>query len=192
MQRVLVPATGFLVFLVLFSSSAAPESLDQHLFTQIHERWQSNALDPVMETATDLGDVRVALGLNVILATYGEEGEREASKLALTALVASEAVAGLLKYAVNRERPDENAPHDRWNSSFPSGHATGAFALATVFGSRYPRYRMPIFATASLIGISRIYLGRHYPSDVLGGAAVGVAIGCVTLRNDEFIIGLHF
>ncbi len=58
--------------------------------------------------------------------------------------------------------------------SFPSNHAANAFAIAGVVVYFYRKYAALLITSAILISLSRIYLGRHYPSDVLGGAAFGV------------------
>jgi len=59
-------------------------------------------------------------------------------------------------------------------TSFPSGHAVTAFTLATAVAVLFPRLRIPAFAAAAAIGISRIMLTSHYLSDVLIGAACGI------------------
>ena len=59
------------------------------------------------------------------------------------------------------------------DSSFPSGHTAGSFAAATVMSHFYPRWRIPLYAVALGVGLSRTYLGQHYPSDVGGGALIG-------------------
>jgi undecaprenyl-diphosphatase len=66
------------------------------------------------------------------------------------------------------------APHD---PSFPSGHTTVAFACATVLSYFAPKLAPVLFLLALAIGFSRIYVGVHYPLDVLGGAALGVLVG---------------
>ena len=58
----------------------------------------------------------------------------------------------------------------------PSGHASAAFAAAVAVGLVHPRLRWPLVALASLIAISRVWLGVHYLSDVLAGAALGAAV----------------
>jgi len=57
--------------------------------------------------------------------------------------------------------------------SFPSGHAAGAFVMATIFYHFYPSLSIPLYGTASAIGFSRVYNGVHYPSDVLAGSFLG-------------------
>ncbi len=63
--------------------------------------------------------------------------------------------------------------------SFPSSHAVNNFAVAAFFTKLYPNLKWVLFIVASLIAISRVYVGRHYPSDVVGGAIIGAAIGYV-------------
>lgn len=58
--------------------------------------------------------------------------------------------------------------------SFPSGHAAGAFMMATVLNHFYPFLMIPCYAIASIIGVSRVYNGVHYPSDVMAGSALGI------------------
>jgi undecaprenyl-diphosphatase len=87
----------------------------------------------------------------------------------------------VMKIAIERARPDGFALFHLDTYSFPSGHATGAMALygfvAYILCALYPRKRVLWIAPASfiifMIGASRVYLGVHFPSDVLGGFLVG-------------------
>ncbi len=67
-------------------------------------------------------------------------------------------------------------PH---SGAFPSGHAASAFACATVIGWTSPRLRIPVIVLAAAIAWSRVYVGVHWPLDVLGGALLGVLMGAV-------------
>ena len=79
--------------------------------------------------------------------------------------------------------PDAILPYDFSRSfSFPSGHAAIAFALSYVLGKIDRKRKVFYYFLAILISFSRIYLGKHYPSDVVGGAVLGFLIGVVSLK----------
>lgn len=102
-------------------------------------------------------------------------------------------VATGLKYAVNRTRPFAEYPNDivkRDNAgpySFPSGHTTAAFATATAVSLSYKKWyvTVPAYAYASLVGYSRMRLGMHYGTDVLGGMVIGIGSGLLTWQLDK-------
>jgi membrane-associated phospholipid phosphatase len=91
-----------------------------------------------------------------------------------------------VKAAMRRERPRlegiETTGPQPASLSFPSAHAATSFAGATLIGSLAPPLRPVLYAAAALMAFTRPYLGVHYPSDVLAGAAVGTAIGRVLAR----------
>jgi undecaprenyl-diphosphatase len=102
-------------------------------------------------------------------------------------VAAADITASLLSYglreATGRARPSlvhlhpkplVSTPH---SGSFPSGHTSASFACATVLAAIAPRLAVTFFVLAVAIGFSRIYVGVHYPLDVLGGAALGVLVG---------------
>jgi undecaprenyl-diphosphatase len=86
-----------------------------------------------------------------------------------------------VKLAVRRPRPQlpglpplSGAPS---SLSFPSAHATSSFAAATAMGRIAPSKRVALLAAATAMAATRPYLGMHYPSDVVAGAALGIALG---------------
>ncbi len=88
-------------------------------------------------------------------------------------------VSTSIKLAVGRRRPViEDLPHlmaTPTGLSFPSSHATSSFAAARAFGRLLPSPLL--YAAAAAMGLSRLYLGVHYPSDVAAGAALGTVMG---------------
>lgn len=89
----------------------------------------------------------------------------------------------LIKLIVRRERPvlDGLPPLGGAPSSlsFPSAHATASFAAATAMSRFAPEFRGALFGAAALMAVTRPYLGMHYPSDVVAGAALGTVLGAV-------------
>lgn len=110
----------------------------------------------------------LALGVGLPLLTDGGEKGRTRALRTLDALGTSTALCYALKSITRQMRPD-NSTRD----SFPSGHATAAFAVAAMQG-RFHRDQAPLwYAGAALIAYSRVRLNRHRPSDVTAGAALG-------------------
>ena len=102
--------------------------------------------------------------------------------LVATAWLTTSFVNTLLKYAVQRDRPPtvildpEPLMEVPTTSSFPSGHTSTSFACAYVISRLAPRLTVFVYVLAALIGFSRIYVGVHYPLDVLAGAVLGLVV----------------
>jgi undecaprenyl-diphosphatase len=155
---------------------------DKHL-----ERWQvahrAGFLDPIFKGLTYAGtDGALWLALAVVAALVCRR-----PRLFVVTLVADAigfVVSEGLKAAIPRSRPHVHAlvarPHTH---SFPSGHATMSFACAVVLAGAFPRCRIPLLLLAAAVAWSRVYVGVHYPLDVLAGAALGAAIGYAVLRG---------
>lgn len=99
----------------------------------------------------------------------------------------------IMKYFVSRPRPSIDMGAiiiggGAYGYSFPSTHTTIAFALATVLSIIEPKFRMWFYLLAFFIGLSRIYLGVHFPLDVAAGAFVGWTIGLLSLRLNSFLL----
>lgn len=107
----------------------------------------------------------------------------ETGYLAANAIIYAGIATEILKVTFGVTRPRAQAGHephpfryfeDGIHDSMPSGHTSTAFALARVLAERYPKYRLAFYAGAAAVGLSRIYAGAHWPSDVIAGAAVGI------------------
>ena len=172
--------------------SPGVESLDQGIVA-----WASGLHWPVlMPLMRDLSGYHYQLaGLLAIAA--GLLARRLAIPVLTVVAIPLAAVAdNLLKTAVGRPRPFVAdpaihpliaRPHD---SSMPSGHALTAFACSTIVAMLEPRLRWPAYGLAAAIAASRVYLGVHYPSDVVAGAAVGAALGAGLVLGSRCITRL--
>lgn len=106
---------------------------------------------------------------------------REAGFLIVLALLVQSILGeGILKNIFTRERPFVGFEEFKLlieqplSYSFPSGHTSSSFAVATIVYIYAKRFRTPIILLASLIAFSRLYLFVHYPSDILGGILLGI------------------
>jgi undecaprenyl-diphosphatase len=159
---------------------------------RVDEAWgrlRGNPLaDRAFYLASELGDFSLIWLL--IGAAQGVRSDEEADasiRLALLLLAESALVNQGIKRVVRRPRPDAGVPHPHRlrtprTSSFPSGHASSAAAAATLLSARHPR-RAPLYwGIAAVVATSRIHVQVHHASDVIAGAAVGVAFARVAQR----------
>jgi len=145
-------------------------------------------LDVTLPVVGRMGDGRVYLGVSTLLCAFGNEKMAETGKLAVVAFIEAGAVTGSLQQITGRPRPLNKTD----KTSFPSGHATFAFTMATVAGYEYPILRIPLYVAAFGTALSRIYLGKHYPGDVIAGAVVGTLAGMSAIHFKKPILRFSF
>ena len=174
----LIPIILILQFAFCYVGSANwLEEADAKLYHLIHDH-RTPLLDQTMPWVSKIGGSEYEIGIAFILPFFGVS--KEASYTSITAALGAGTITFLLKGLINRPRP--TGVHGRWNSSFPSGHASTAYAMASVWGAAYPNAKLPLYLIAALIAYSRIYNGRHYPMDVLAGAGIGYLCGRLAWR----------
>lgn len=155
-------------------------NMDVQLLFWIQQNVRSDAATAFLEFFTDLGNMG-ALWIGLAVALFLYKKTRLTGSHAMLAVAVNVVLTnGLLKYLVARPRPF--LLHSEINPlialptgfSFPSGHTSCSFAVAFVLYALLPkRYGIPALVTAVLVGFSRLYLGVHYPTDVLAGVLVG-------------------
>jgi undecaprenyl-diphosphatase len=145
--------------------------------------WSSPVLDHLLPWLTYLGS-HFAVILFIILSWIIAKQRKILRLLILLYAIQSAVIYGL-KFLIQRQRPFfflemaskiSKGPGEILDPSFPSAHGAFAFMMATVLSHWFPRYRIVFFIVAGFIGWTRIYLGLHYPTDVLVGALLGYGI----------------
>ncbi len=184
----MIHAVGLLGILLVFSpDQAGYDWVQQHRYP-----W----LDGVMQTLTHSGDGTVALSgmlAGAILADMaGDPRAFPNLKAATLGLIGLAPAVVLLKGIFNRPRP--TPPTSRWNASFPSGHAALAFYIAGYHTAAYPRWevQIPLYLWAVGVAYSRVYLRRHWPTDVVVGALIGWTAGRLVFRHRKVLEELRF
>ena len=171
------------------------------LFYSINLGMENGFLNMLMPALTDFGSF-IAWGIICgLIYLFGGSKSKQIAILGLAALILGNAVVYVLKYVVAEPRPflvlgnvHQLVPESEVYS-FPSGHSASSFAVATILGLKYSlnfknkRFRLiyPLIAFAALIGFSRVYIGVHYPLDVVFGALIGILSALTVLRLEDNI-----
>lgn len=155
---------------------------DKALFLLINGLGRSAFLDLLMPFITNKWNFILPfflLALSLLL--WGGRKGRITLLLAIVLVVLADGSSTILKHLFQRARPCQVLHQIHvlvkcsGSFSFPSNHAVNAFALATLFGATSRRLLVPLFALAVLVGYSRVYVGVHYPFDVVAGGLWGTA-----------------
>lgn len=145
----------------------------------------------------------VAWGLPILLLIIAFFSKNSAvlkkAVFVLSSVIVSSLISLILKYGINRPRPFDTYDFlDKLSSggspSFPSGHTTEAFAIAAALIFAFPKWYtiLPSILWALAVGYSRMSLGVHYPSDVLGGIVVGILSVYLCLQCQNCFKSLKF
>jgi undecaprenyl-diphosphatase len=134
---------------------------------------------------THLGSVSCSVAAATLPLALGG-AVADAARQTLIILIGSHLVVQLVKRTVSRRRPSSAldcvslvAEPDRF--SFPSGHSAAAMSVAIGYATAFPSLALPLVTTAFFVGASRVFLGVHYPGDVLVGQLIA-ALTALTLR----------
>lgn len=162
-------------------------NLDQSLFHSINSEWTNSLLDLIFPFLTDLNHSKYLIPVVLVALAYWLMKSRYKAAMWILVLVASVGLSDFVSYRVIKSTAERNRPEQAGipvvlrtthhsGSSFPSNHAANAFAAASILAVALPGSSMLVFFVAFLIAYSRVYVGVHFPADVLAGALLGMAI----------------
>lgn len=159
--------------------------LDQRGVIWVNTR-RSRSLDSVMRLATRVGNGPLCILVTLIQLAVAGFGDPVGRQLAV-GLLTNVTLYKILKGLIGRPRPFQQILVVQRGArvpdefSFPSGHMAAACVMVVILGSAAPMLMLPLISLALLIGTSRVYLGMHYPSDVIAGAVLGITSGIVAM-----------
>lgn len=172
------------------------------LFYFINSTLDNPFLDVLMTFITNFGSLFAGFLFCLILFIFGGVKAKKVAILGIIALFLTNFAVAILKLGIAEPRPFVTLSHvdllvnptDRY--SFPSSHAASSFAISTIIGLKYyfnikgKKFRLiyPLMIFALLISFSRIYVGVHYPFDVLIGAVIGIIFAGIVLKFENEII----
>lgn len=185
-----------IVLLGIFSSDLSAQNPDIDLLRNINLH-RNKSMDSGFELLTN---TTFPLSAAIPLTLYGigyfqnDSTLKQNGIMIATSVAASAIVFTGLKYAVNRQRPFEtysdidNVTFEG-TPSFPSGHTATAFSIATSLSLAYPEWYVvtPSYLWAGSVAYSRMHLGVHYPSDVLGGIVVGIGSAYLSYKMQDWL-----
>ncbi len=159
--------------------------LDKLIFYFLNRKIVNPVFDTLMPFITSDFNLRVFLVLVWLgLLIFGGKTGRIIAVLLIPAIAISDQLSShILKPLVGRIRPCHELENVRLlvpcgsGLSFPSSHAVNSFTVATLLSKFYRKYLVYLFSLAFLISFSRIYVGVHYPGDVIAGMMIGFAVG---------------
>ncbi len=162
-------------------------SIDLAIFYFFNHTISTGFLDKFFSIITNVNNWYIAyiILLGILFFKGGRKGKIAVLGIIILITVTDQTGYKLLKEFFERVRPCNALPDVlsplgcAGGYSFPSNHALNNFAAAAFFSMLFPNYKVVLYVTASLIAISRVYLGLHYPSDIIAGAAIGMIFGYI-------------
>ncbi|MBM3252189.1 MAG: phosphatase PAP2 family protein [Candidatus Omnitrophica bacterium] len=168
------------------------KQFDEPIFFFINRTVRTDQLNLIFPLITRLAEPTAFISVCVILFLFGRYKAKLTSILILLATYLTYIFAQVIKEAVNRPRPMDvysniSVIGTVKYASFPSTHAALIAAVITILCLKYKKTSFVLVPIALLVGVSRIYLGHHYPSDVIGGFILGFSIAVLFLGLDGLI-----
>jgi undecaprenyl-diphosphatase len=160
---------------------------ENRMFVWVNQTIQHSFLDAFFSKITHLGGATATIAISLCFSIFGHGILRLAGFQSLIALTVSHIPVALIKKRYPRLRPYLVFPETNTyknpltDHSFPSGHTTAIFSTAIPFVIAFPVLAFVLLPLAFIVAISRMYVGLHYPSDVLAGGLIGTLSATATV-----------
>ena len=162
-------------------------NVDVSIFMWVSARKTKHTLVNVARQVSRSADGQLYLLLGLILAINGQQPQMNLLYALLLAFAMERPIYLVLKNTCRRNRPQVALnipsfviPSDRF--SFPSGHTSAAFLVATLLSAHYPDLSPLVYTWACMVGMARVILGVHFPSDTLIGAVMGSSLALFSME----------
>jgi membrane-associated phospholipid phosphatase len=173
---------SLITFLLVISNFSFAQNWEINLLKDINPAQPTSAFQQNISKSVYPFAIATPVSIFAVGLLSKDKKLQQQSYKVVGSLLINTAITQAMKYTINRNRPYQDYPTIIYpytienDASFPSGHTSTAFALATSMSIQYKKWYVvvPAFAWAGSVGYSRMYLGEHYPTDVLAGAAIGI------------------
>ncbi|WP_316572268.1 phosphatase PAP2 family protein [Neobacillus sp. YIM B06451] len=159
-----------------------------NIYSMINNRYDQKGLNLFFHQITHLGGATATISFTVFFILCFDFPTKLWGLESALSLLTSHLFVFSTKKIYPRARPYLSLPNARVGKnplkdhSFPSGHTTAIFSIITPFIFHLPILGLILFPLACCVGVSRVFLGLHYPSDVLAGALVGMGFGLLAIN----------
>ena len=159
-----------------------PQCMDRSVFFFINHGLSNPFFNFIMPVISEIGNGPILFIISLALILSKKRELKLTGLIMFAGLIVSFCLVSGLKVLIARPRPSLVFANvcllaKVKGMSFPSSHATASFMTAAVLTAYFKKYAVLFYSFAAAVAVSRVYMGVHYPSDVLAGAVMGVAIG---------------
>ncbi len=160
------------------------ESIDYSIFLYLNH----GDINPFFDTLFPMLRELTYVFWSLLIVYFWLKKEKRLALVTIAGIAAGLVFTYPVKLIIDRARPYAQIESTRlltpseYDSSFPSGHAEISFLASTIVSRFHPEYGKYLYAFSFVVALSRVYVGVHFPTDVLGGAIIGIMIGLLVLR----------